>query len=101
MTGSGITTISGREDFPVEVEDSTAAEHPETGNEQTEKTLVSLDDDFPRRTTRIRRLQHSAKIETIISRGEERHCAEIRVIIETALSFSEIMRRENTQNTST
>ena len=32
-----------------------------------------------------------AKIETIISRGEERHCAEIRVIIETALSFSEIM----------
>ena len=32
-----------------------------------------------------------AKIETIISRGEERHCAEIKVIIETALSFSEIM----------
>lgn len=36
--------------------------------------------------------QTLTEIETLISRGEERHQAEIRVIIETALSFSEIMK---------
>ena len=100
MTGSGITTISGREDFPVEVEDSTAAEHPETGNEQTEKTLVSLDDDFPRRTTRIHNCNTGQNRNDHLQRRRAALCRNQNHYRNGTFLFRD-NERENTQNTST